>query len=283
MRCWCSRRRASSRSTPSRTVIRFSLVISSDTCWPESVAKRTSRLVRMPTSLPRLVHHRDAGDAVLRLSSSTSASVASGTMVIGLTTMPALELLHLAHLVGLTLGIEVAVDDPDAAGLGHGDGEARLGHRVHRRGNERDAELDAAGQPGAGVDLGRQDRGCRRLEQDIVEGQILGKGERVRRHRRHVQPRSVGASGWRLSLTPARSRAKCSMSPESARQHEQLGRIAAARLGLDMPNHGEIPLHAVEKLPFGAAAQHLAQEGAARFEDLLAKSRAASHSAMILR
>ena len=31
--------------------------------------------------------------------------------------------LDLAHLLGLFLGLEVAVDDADAAGLGHGDGQ----------------------------------------------------------------------------------------------------------------------------------------------------------------
>ena len=37
---------------------------------------------------------------------------------------------------------QVLVDDPDAAGLGHGDGHARLGHRVHGRGQKWDVEPD---------------------------------------------------------------------------------------------------------------------------------------------
>ena len=75
----------------------------------------------------------------------TSARVWSGWMVTGFTTMPRFELLDLADLVGLLLGVEVLVDDADAAGLGHGDGHGRLGHGVHRRGDQRDAQLDARG------------------------------------------------------------------------------------------------------------------------------------------
>ena len=48
------------------------------------------------------------------------------------------EFLHLRHLGGLRLGIEIAVDHADAAGLRHGDGELRLGDRVHGRGQDRE-------------------------------------------------------------------------------------------------------------------------------------------------
>ena len=82
-----------------------------------------------------------------------------------------LELLDLADLVGLRRGLEIAVQDAEPAVLRHGDREVRLGHGVHRRRDQRDAELDLAGQPGADVDLGGQDRGMRRLEQNVVEGQ----------------------------------------------------------------------------------------------------------------
>jgi hypothetical protein len=52
MRCWCNSRLATSCVTPSRTVTRLSFVISSATRWLGLLAKRTSRWVRMPTSLP---------------------------------------------------------------------------------------------------------------------------------------------------------------------------------------------------------------------------------------
>ena len=66
MRCWCRSRRASSWLTPSPTVTTLR-VMSSVTGWRGSSAKRTSRLVRMPTSFAGLpsapaLDHRNAGD-----------------------------------------------------------------------------------------------------------------------------------------------------------------------------------------------------------------------------
>jgi hypothetical protein len=79
---------ASSRDTPSRTVISPSRVISSLIGWLALVAKRTSRLVRMPTSL-RV--GSTTGMPEMRwsaISLSASARLAAGPMVTGLTTMP---------------------------------------------------------------------------------------------------------------------------------------------------------------------------------------------------
>ena len=81
-------RRASASLVPIGTVARLSLVISSLTGWRGFSAKRTSRLVRMPHSLPDF---STIGMPLMRLvfiSSSASASVWSGVMVIGLTTIP---------------------------------------------------------------------------------------------------------------------------------------------------------------------------------------------------
>src|SRR5260370_891734 len=93
MRCLCSIRFASSWLTPSRRVKRFSCVISSEVFWRGSVAKRTSRLVRMPTSLPGtpLVAPVTTGmpeNPWSFISAIASDSMASGPMVKGLTTMP---------------------------------------------------------------------------------------------------------------------------------------------------------------------------------------------------
>ena len=66
------------------------------------------------------------------------------------------EFLDLAHLGGLLVGIEIAVDDADAAGLRHGDRHPRFGDGIHRRGDDRDVERDGAGDAGADIDLGRQ-------------------------------------------------------------------------------------------------------------------------------
>ena len=46
-----------------------------------------------------------------------------------------------------------------------------FGHGVHRRRHQRDAELDLAGEPGAGVGLVGQHCRRGRHEQDVVEGQ----------------------------------------------------------------------------------------------------------------
>jgi hypothetical protein len=83
----------------------------------------------------------------------------------------ALELLDLADLVGLGRDVQVLVDHAHAAGLGHGDRQAPLGHRVHGRREQRDAELDRPRQAGAGVGLAGQDGGFRGDEKNVVEGE----------------------------------------------------------------------------------------------------------------
>ena len=43
-----------------------------------------------------------------------------------------LEFLDLAHLVGLRIDVEIAMDDAEAAMLPHGDREVGLGDGIHR-------------------------------------------------------------------------------------------------------------------------------------------------------
>ncbi len=84
----------------------------------------------------------------------------------------AFKALNPADLIGLFLDIQVLVDHAHAAGLGHGDGKARLGHRVHGGGHQRNAQFDRLGQAGAEyIDLGGKDFGGAGHQQDIVEGQ----------------------------------------------------------------------------------------------------------------
>ena len=68
-----------------------------------------------------------------------------------------LEFLDLADFGGLLVDRHVAVDDAEPAGLRHGDRQRRLGHGVHRRRDQRDAELDLAGDAGSRVGLAGQD------------------------------------------------------------------------------------------------------------------------------
>ena len=178
MRNWCSRRRASSWLTPSRTVISRSLVISSETGCSGLAAKRTSRLVRMPTSLPLWPcgPRSTTGMPEIELCfmiASASASVSSGKIVIGLATMPDSNFLTRRTCAGLLVGLEIAVDDAEAAGLRHGDRHPRFGHRIHRRGDDRHVERDGLGQLRADIDLGRQHVGRAGLEQHVVEGQAV--------------------------------------------------------------------------------------------------------------
>ena len=91
----------------------------------------------------------------------------------GIADNAALELLDRANLQRLFGRAHVLVDDPDAAFLGHGNREARLGHGVHRRRQQRYAQLDVAGQAGAQIGFPRQDLGVVRQQQHIIESEAF--------------------------------------------------------------------------------------------------------------
>ena len=61
---------------------------------------------------------------------------------------PALGALHAIDLGGLLLDRQVLVDDADATLLRHRDRQPRLGHRVHRRAEQRHVQADVARDPG---------------------------------------------------------------------------------------------------------------------------------------
>jgi len=99
------------------------------------------------------MQHRDAGDVV---QGGQFEQIANGGISLDgdrVLDHAGLELLDLAHFGSLLLDGHVLVDDPDAAFLSHGNGEAGFGHGVHRRGNQRDVQLDAAGQTGLEADF----------------------------------------------------------------------------------------------------------------------------------
>ena len=102
---------------------------------------------------------------------SASASVASGAMVSGLTTMPDSNFLTWRTCAACCIGLEIAVDDAEPAGLRHGDRHLGFGHGIHGGGDDRDIERDFARDAGADVGVGRQQLGQSRLEQDVVEGE----------------------------------------------------------------------------------------------------------------
>ncbi|MGX0984954.1 hypothetical protein AB7M67_006063 [Bradyrhizobium japonicum] len=98
--------------------------------------------------------------------------------------------LDLPDLGGLPLGIEIAVDDAEAAGLRHGDRHAGFGDRVHGGGHDRDVERNGAGDAGADVDLARHDVRQARLQQHVVERK--GFANALKLHRGHLPTPSCG-------------------------------------------------------------------------------------------
>src|SRR5215468_3344551 len=115
MRCWCSRRFASSWLTPSRTVTSPSFVIRSAIFWRGSVAKRTSRLVRMPTRRPGARNHGYAGNPILL---HEREGIRQGRFRMNGERVhhhAGFKLLDLSNQPGLLVRLHVAVDDADAA------------------------------------------------------------------------------------------------------------------------------------------------------------------------
>ncbi|MCY1357081.1 hypothetical protein D9M69_435580 [compost metagenome] len=118
-----------------------------------------------------LFHHREAGEAVFTGDLQQFNDLGGGGDGHRVTDDGGLVALDLAHLGGLLLDGHVLVDDADAAFLGHGDGQAGFGHRIHRGGHQRDVQFDAAGQAGLEADILRQNLGITRDQENVVEGQ----------------------------------------------------------------------------------------------------------------
>ena len=124
------------------------------------------------------LHHRNAGDAVRLHQVERLGQLGARADGERVHHHAGFEALHPPHLLGLHLGLEIAVDHADAAGLRHGDRHVGLGHGVHRGRDDRDVERDVAGDAAADIDLGRQHLGQARLEQHVVEGQRQFQGRR---------------------------------------------------------------------------------------------------------
>ena len=135
---------ASSRETPTGAVTSGIGVMTSRTGRSWSVSKRMSRLVTMPTSTPAASVTGTPEIRYVAQSRSTSASVSSGAAGHRVGDHARLGPLDQVDLLGLLLDRQVAVQDADAALPGHGDRHPGLGHGVHRRGDQRDAQGDAA-------------------------------------------------------------------------------------------------------------------------------------------
>src|SRR6266545_421821 len=125
--------------------------------------------VREDADEPAPLDHRDAADPVL--AHEAHRAVDRGVRLdrhrVGHD--GGLELLDLHDLRRLLLDRQILVDEPEPAGGRHGDRHARLGHRVHRGGHDRDVDLDVAGEPGRRLDRLRQHVRFGREKQDVVE------------------------------------------------------------------------------------------------------------------
>ena len=181
MRCWCSSRLASSGLDA--FAHRDQLVLGHQLGHllariggkaHIAVGENAHQLAR--TLAVRAFHHRHAGNAMPLHQRERIGQRGVGPDGDRIDHHAAFEALHAADLLGLFLDAEILVDDAHAAGLRHGDGQARFGHRVHGGGDQRNAQLDRLGQAGAGIDLGGKDFGGAGHQQDIVEGQGFADG-----------------------------------------------------------------------------------------------------------
>ena len=104
------------------------------------------------------------------------------------------EFLDLLDFLGLPLRRQIAVDHADAAGLRHGDGEIRFGHRIHGGRDKRHAQFDGFCQLGSCVDGGRQDGRVARLQENVIKCKRFAYF--------HIHP--VSRIGADYAMTPAR-------------------------------------------------------------------------------
>jgi hypothetical protein len=81
------------------------------------------------------------------------------------------EFLHLRDLSRLILRIQIAVNDADAAGLRHGNGEPCFGDGVHGRRQDGNVQRDRPRNPCAHIDRARQDVRGGGPDQHIVESE----------------------------------------------------------------------------------------------------------------
>ena len=173
--CWRSSRSASSGATPTGAVTRGIGVITSAT--RRSVVGLEPDVAVGDDADQHAVRagHRHAGDPVAAAQPVDVRDRGVGPAGHRVGDHARLGPLDHVHLLRLLLHGQVAVQHPDAALAGHGDRHPGLGHGVHRRGHQRDAEPVTARDPGAGVRLARQHRGVGGQQEHIIKGQADGR------------------------------------------------------------------------------------------------------------
>ena len=179
---WLRMASASSSVVSGLAVTRLFLVITSSICLSSVSRNFRSRRVRMPTSLPSSVVIGTPETLCRRITSWARETASLGPQGDRVEDHAALAPLDLVDLAGLGLGGHVLVDDPDAAFLGQGDRQGGLGDGVHRRGDQRDVDGDAARQLGADVHLAGDHFAVGGHEQDIIESDGVAKDLLVHVH-----------------------------------------------------------------------------------------------------
>ena len=130
-------------------------------------------------SQARTARNRKTGDAVLGhdLKSLTKSDIRrNGNRV---DNHAAFGALYAIDFFGLMIDFHVAMDDPDAALAGDGDGQMGLGDSIHRGGSQRNIQRELAGEASASVDIGGQDGRFAGYQQDVVKGEGLGDDHNV--------------------------------------------------------------------------------------------------------
>src|SRR5450759_1432188 len=101
------------------------------------------------------LHHRQTGNLVLARQTQHVAHRHIRRDSDGILDHAALKTFDLGDLGRLCIGRHILVDDADAAFLRQGDRQARLGDGIHRRGQQRDVQIDVAGKLRAQTDITR--------------------------------------------------------------------------------------------------------------------------------
>ena len=140
---------------------------------PMSVALEADVAVCQDAHKARALRHRQAGNPVL--GHDFERAMQRGVRRDGhrIDDHAAFRALHAVHLLGLPIDGHVAMDEPDAALARDGDGQARVGDRIHGRSDDGDVDRDLARKAGARVGLSGQHRRFAGQQQHVVKRQPL--------------------------------------------------------------------------------------------------------------
>ncbi len=163
-----------------------------------AVGQHADQLVRVAFD------HREAGDRAARDDGADFVEARIGIDGDRVDDHARFETLDVTDLVSLLLVGHVAVDDAHTAGLGHGYRQAGLGDRIHGRRDQRDVQIDAAGEFCTRVNLGRHNVRRTRFEQNVVEGEAFANIHRglsiLRAVHRSNGPAGKGGTAKKLPL-----------------------------------------------------------------------------------